>query len=259
MPRFSFGYKLGERDVIKGGYGVYYDTLNARDFAPNQEGYDVTTTNPVSTDFGQTWLLGDPRRGILPLADPFPLRANGSRYQIPVGSSLGADTILAPGGGGFTAENPNRRHSRVQRWRVGWQRDLGSRTVLDIAYAGSYADLQGIAIREDYLPEEYWSSANVRDTSANDFLTANVPNPFNIANFASMQTSDPELYARLAANAFFTSTTIQRHRLLRPFPHMSNSNNGLRLNDQPLGEIKSHSLELVVTRRLPTASPPTVR
>ena len=250
MPRFSFGYKLGEKDVIKGGYGVYYDTLNARDFAPNQEGYDVTTANPVSTDFGQTWLLGDPRRGILPLADPFPLRANGSRYQIPVGSSLGADTILAPGGGGFTAENPNRRHSRVQRWRVGWQRDLGSRTVLDIAYAGSYADLQGIAIREDYLPEEYWSSANVRDTSANDFLTANVPNPFNIANFASMQTSDPELYARLAANAFFTSTTIQRHRLLRPFPHMSNSNNGLRLNDQPLGQIKSHSLELVVTRRL---------
>ena len=72
MPRFSFGYKLGEKNVIKGGYGVYYDTLNARDFAPNQEGYDVTTANPVSTDFGQTWLLGDPRRGILPLADPFP-------------------------------------------------------------------------------------------------------------------------------------------------------------------------------------------
>ena len=86
----------------------------------HQEGYDVTTTNPVSTDFGQTWLLGDPRRGILPLVDPFPVRPNGSRYQNLVGSSLGADTILAPGGGGYTAENPNRVHSRVQRWRVGW-------------------------------------------------------------------------------------------------------------------------------------------
>ena len=153
MPRLSFGYKLGEKNVIKGGYGVYYDTVNARDFAPNQEGYDVGTTNPVSTDFGQTWLLGDPKNGILPLVDPFPVR-NGNRYQNPVGSSLGADTILAPGGGGFTAENPNRVHSRVQRWRVGWQRDLGSRTVLDIAYVGSYADRLGIAIRQDFLPEQ---------------------------------------------------------------------------------------------------------
>ena len=247
MPRFSFGYKLGERSVIKGGYGVYYDTINARDWTPDQNGYDVTTSNPVSTDFGQTWLLGDPRRGILPLSDPFPV-INGNRFQPPVGNSLGADAILAPGGG-FDAENPNRKHSRVQRWRLGWQRDLGGRTVLDVAYAGSYADRQGIIIRQDFLPEEYWSGANVRDTSANDFLTANVPNPFNIANFASLQTSDPVLYARLAANAFFTSTTIPRHRLLRAFPHMSNSNNGLRIEDQPLGVIKSHSLELVVTRR----------
>src|SRR5687767_6969918 len=249
MPRFSFGYKLGDKNVVKGGYGVYYDTINARDFSPNQEGYDVGTNNPVSTDFGQTWLLGDPKNGILPLVDPFPVRATGSRYQRPVGASLGSDTILAPGGGGLATENPNRVHSRVQRWRLGWQRDLGGRTVLDIAYAGSYADRQGIQIRQDYLPEQYWSGANVRDTSANDFLTANVPNPFNIANYASLQASNPDLYARLAANGFFTSATIPRHRLLRPFPHMSNSNNGLRIEDQPLGVIKSHSLELVVTRR----------
>jgi hypothetical protein len=76
-----------------------------------------------------------------------------------------------------------------------------------------------------------------------------VTNPFNIANYASLQTSNPALYARLAANAFFTSSTIPRHRLLRAFPHMSNSNLGLRYNDQPLGVIKAHSLEVVVTRR----------
>src|SRR5205814_8710648 len=43
----------------------------------------------------------------------------------------------------------------------------------------------------------------------------------------------------------FTSTTIQRNRLLRSFPEM----NGLVLNDQPLGIIKAHSLEVVLTRR----------
>jgi hypothetical protein len=64
MPRFSFGYKLGEKNVIKGGYGMYYDTLNARDFTPDQQGYDVATVNPVSNDFGLTWALGDPKNGI---------------------------------------------------------------------------------------------------------------------------------------------------------------------------------------------------
>ena len=51
MPRFSFGYKLGNKNVIKGGYGVYYDTLNARDWTPNQDGFDVT--HHESAEHGQ--------------------------------------------------------------------------------------------------------------------------------------------------------------------------------------------------------------
>ena len=69
MPRFSLAYKVGEKNVIKGGYGMYYDTLNARDWTPNQDGYNVTTTNQLSNDFGQTFALGDPKNGILPLVN----------------------------------------------------------------------------------------------------------------------------------------------------------------------------------------------
>ena len=43
----------------------------------------------------------------------------------------------------------------------------------------------------------------------------------------------------------FTQATIQRHRLLRAFPHMNN----LQYRDQPLGKIKAHSLEVILTRR----------
>jgi hypothetical protein len=242
MPRFSFGYKLGETNVIKGGYGMYYDTLNARDFTPDQQGYDVSTVNPVSNDFGLTWALGDPKNGVLPLANPFPVRADGTRHENVFGNALGLDTMV---GRAFTAENLGRVHSRVQRWRVGWQRELNRRTAVEVAYAGSYADRQGMQIRQDYLPEQYWSGANVRDTSANDFLTQNVPNPFYIANFAALQTSNPLLYQRMLGSTTFTQTTIQRHRLLRPFPHMNN----LQYRDQPVGEIKAHSLEIILTRR----------
>ena len=252
MPRLSFGYRLGEKMAVKGGYGMYYDTLNARDWTPDLQGFNVTTTNPLSNDFGRTFLLGNPRAGVLPLVDPFPVRAaTGNRYEDVLGNALGVDTML---GRGFTAENPNRKHARVQRWRLAWQREIASRTALEVSYAGSYADRQGVTIRQDYLPEQYWSSANVRDTSANDFLTANVPNPFFIGNFASLQTTDPLLYQRLQGSAVYTSPTIQRHRLLRAFPHMGGLNQfgqmvPLNYQDQPLGVIKAHTLEVVLTQR----------
>lgn len=242
MPRASFGYRLGEKDVIKGGYGMFYDTINARDWTPNLTGFSATTTNAVSNDNGLNWALGDPRNGISPLADPFPARGGGSRYIAPFGTSLGADTLV---GQGFNAENPNRVHARVQRWRLSWQRELAARTLFEVAYTGSYADRQGINIRQDFLPEEYWASGNVRDNSANEFLTGNVPNPFHINRYASLQSTHPELYQRMAGNAFFTATTVQRQRLLREFPHMNN----VTYLDQPLGIIKAHSVEFIVTQR----------
>ena len=252
MPRFSFGYRLGDKMAVKGGYGMYYDTLNARDWTPDLQGFNVTTTNQLSTDFGRTFLLGNPRAGVLPLVDPFPLRAaTGSRYESLLGNALGFDTML---GRGFGAENPDRVHSRVQRWRLSWQREIASRTALEVSYAGSYADRQGITIRQDFLPEQYWSSANSRDTSANDFLTQNVPNPFFINNFAALQTTNPLLFQRLQGSAIYTSPTIQRHRLLRAFPHMGGVNQfnqmiPLNYMDQPLGVIKAHTFEAVLTQR----------
>jgi hypothetical protein len=246
MPRLSFGYRLGERMAVKGGYGMYYDTLNARDWTPDLQGFNVTTTNQLSNDFGRTFALGDPRNGILPLVDPFPVRpSTGSRYENVLGNALGLDTMV---GRQFSAENPDRKHARVQRWRMSWQREIASRTALEVAYSGSYADRQSITIRQDYLPEQYWNSSNFRDTSANAFLTANVPNPFNIANYASFQTTNPDLYQRMLGSTIFTATQIPRHRLLRAFPHM-NAGGGLTYLDQPLGVIKAHTLEVVLTQR----------
>src|SRR5436190_18855367 len=147
--------------------------------------------------------------------DPLPVRADGARFENPIGSSLGPDTIL---GTNFTAENLNREHSRQQRWRFGLQREVLSNLGVEIAYSGSYSDRIGRNIRQDYLPESYWNDSNERNLTANTFLTTNVTNPFRITNFAFLQQSNPVLYSRLAGNTFFTSATIQRNRLLRAFP-----------------------------------------
>jgi hypothetical protein len=53
------------------------------------------------------------------------------------------------------------------------------------------------------------------------------------------------LYARMASNSFFTATTTQLNRLLRPFSQINN----LTYSNLPLGEEKVRSLQILATRR----------
>ncbi len=169
------------------------------------------------------------------MSDPFPMRTTGSRFDQALGNSLGANTAL---GTRFQAQNPARVHPRVQRWRASVQREISRNMAVEIAYNGSRGDRLDRNIRQDYLPEEWWNGSNVRDVTQQNLLNANVTNPFFISNFASLRTSDPALYNQMAGNSFFTSPTIQRHRLLRPFPHMS-SGDGLELPDPSAGREQS--------------------
>ena len=150
----------------------------------NQLGYTSATINVPSTDFGQTWLLGDPRAGILPMANPFPVRASGKRFEEPLADSLGANAIL---GSTFACENPKRKHARVQRWRIGVQRELFGNTSVEIAYSGQYADRVDIAIAGSTSRSSTTASGNVRDASAQTLLQQQVTNPFHIDNFASLR------------------------------------------------------------------------
>ena len=120
MPRASAAYLIGDRTVLKGGYGLYYDTLNASDYVAAQAGYSVTTTSTISDDLGRTFKWATPATGAASF-DPFPVRADGTRWDPVVGDTLGVNSLL---GGALTTENGLRDHARQQRWRVSLQRQL---------------------------------------------------------------------------------------------------------------------------------------
>jgi hypothetical protein len=188
MPRLGFAYQLGERTVVRGGYGMFYGFLGQRRGDVVQSGFSQNTNLVVSLDNGLTFLET--------LANPFQ-----GGLQAPAGASLGIETFL---GQSVTFFDENPKSPRMQRWQVGVQRTLGP-WLSEATYVGNYGSQIETNRNLNVTPLEYLSTSPTRDNARNSYLTAQVPNPF----FGLMPST---------AGTAFRGATIARERLLRPFP-----------------------------------------
>jgi hypothetical protein len=249
LPRFGVAYQLNSKTVLRGGYGIFFDTINVLNFGPDQFGFSRSTSAIISNDFGQTWgpatapypANANPGNLRSILHDPFPVRADGSRFDVPTRDALGAMARVGRGFGFTAFDQP---HARQQRWQAGLMRQFGSSMVLTAFYAGSYSDRISLGQNLSPLPAQHWVSGNVRDVSAQNNMNQNVPNPFFIGNFRQSDFS-PLVWADMNANSFFTSRIVPKHRLLRPFPHM----NGLTNNTEYSAYTRSDEFQLSFERR----------
>ncbi len=162
MPRAGFAYRLGERTVVRGGYGMFYGFLGQRRGGVVQIGYSQATPLIVSLDNGLTF--------IETLSNPF---QNG--LQEPVGSARGIESAL---GQSITFFDPNPKSPRNQRWQVGVQREFGQVWVAEARYVGNYGSQLQTSRNINALSNDYMSTGPVRDQARNDYLSAAVPNPF---------------------------------------------------------------------------------
>ncbi|HXG56490.1 MAG TPA: TonB-dependent receptor [Vicinamibacterales bacterium] len=242
LPRAGVVFKLDDKTVLRGGYGLFVDTNNVLNDSINQFGYTRGTSTSLTNDLGLTFNNADLRAGRTIFSDPFPVRADGTRFNTPFGNALGPMALV---GRGLTFEDPNLKRARQQRWRVGAQRELTSHIVAEAAYLGAYSDRIGLSLPLSYLPEEYWADGLVRNDATAAFLNATFPNPFHISNFAFLQQQNPALYNEMSTNSFYTNTTIRRHQLLREYPHM----NGLTHGSAPLGKSQYHHVEMSLQQR----------
>jgi hypothetical protein len=242
LPRVSAAWQFDRKTILRGGYGIYFDSINVQNETLNQSGYSRTTSTNLTNDYGVTWLAGNPAAGVSPLTDPFPVRNDGSRFDSPLGSSLGAMYIA---GQSLSYRPFGRKHPREQQWRIGVQRQLSPNMSAEVYYWGMWGDHLSFNWNQQGLPAQYWNTTQVRNNTLASNMSQNVTNPFNIANFASLKTSDPVLYQQMSTLGFFTGATIQKNRLLRAYPQL----NGLAANKYD-GKAKNNSLQVNFQRRL---------
>ena len=124
-PRVGFAYRIARNTVLRGGYGINYNTgqyaTMGRQFA-NQPPFAVTQTNIVAQQ----------GCGILTLANAFNCSGTGSSGLIQANF----------------AANPNYRLGHVQIWNLDVQRTLPDGIVMNIDYNGSH----GNSLDDRYAP-----------------------------------------------------------------------------------------------------------
>ena len=254
MPRVGFAYQINDATVLRGGWGMFYDTTNVLNNGLNQTGYNDGTGTTITNDNGLTFLgtnITSPEcqadvsacRNIF--GDPFPVRADGTRFDVPVGNALG---LMALQGRAISYSGYDWKRARQHRFRIGLQRQIGNSLVIEVAYLGSRTDLISVEERLSVLPEKYWATGLIRNNALANDLNSNVTNPFRLSNFAALQTTLPLVYQDMSTQGFFTNANIAKHTLLRPWPNLAGGD-GLRNSRIPTGKQVYNHLELTATKR----------
>jgi hypothetical protein len=214
-PRIGLAWLVGGRTVVRAGYGIFYDRLGVDRIGVYQPGYTQATAMTPSLDNGQTFRST--------LRNPFP-----DGVVEPAGSSRGLATYV---GNAISAYRPDLKNPYMQRWSFGVQRALRGRWAVDANYIGSRGVGLFYSSALNPVPAQYLSTSPVRDSTAINLLTANVPSPFyGIADFAGSS---------------MVGTTVARSQLLRPFPQFGNVT--VTSND---GYSWYHGLQVRLVRRM---------
>lgn len=214
-PRFGFAYKLTDKTILRGGYGIFFDMVGIDRQDVNQGGFSQTTNIIPSLDNGVTYRAT--------LANPFP-----DGIQTPPGASQGLATYL---GRSVTFFNPNMLNPYMQRWSLTIQRELPGQIVFEVSYVGNRGTKLNITREFDPIPERYLSKSPERDQAVIDYLSEQVPNPFyGIPEFAGTS---------------LAGKTISRAQLLKPYPHFTSVSASM-----PYGYSWFHSMQTLVERRM---------
>jgi hypothetical protein len=209
-PRLGFAYSLTQKTILRGGYALHYIPVVG---SVDAVGYSTTTTVVTSED------------GITPkdrLSNPFP-----TGLLPAVGNALGLSTLA---GQNISFFEPGDVTPRLHTWNLNIQREVFSRSLLQIGYVGS----RGINLTSEV------SIGN------NIIENINQVDPANLSQGrALLEPVTNPLFGVITAGPL-AGRTVQRQQLLRPFPQFQNISRNL----PTFGNSVYHSLQMKFEQRL---------
>lgn len=245
LPRIAVAYQLNPSTVIRAGYGLFFDTLNALSPVIDQDGFSASTTVNTSTTFGTNFTPG-----VSPLSDPFPAGTNGQRFNQPIGSAAGALYYLGASPNNIT--DHNLVPAREQRGTIGIQHQFGSATMVDISW--NIARVSRITMGTNYpitqgqnyafTPASFYQGGQQPNTAAANLLNSQIANPFALANFSGLASTNPAAYSLMPLNSFFTAQKVSIGGLIRAYPQMG----GLNIT-RAIGESNFQEFLLTISHR----------
>jgi hypothetical protein len=223
-PRIGFAYRVTNRMVWRGGWGIFYAPNNMLNFS--QLGFSLNTQMVTSVDGNLT--PADRFSNPFPNGLSRPLGAAGGLLTA-VGQALNPVTTAGIG------QVPKFKDGLSQQFSTGFQFALPGSLSLEASYVGNRS--QRLTILSTGAPGGFQQSRQINDIpnqylSLGTRLNASVANPF----FGVI--TDP--------TSILSRSTVTVRQLLQPFPQFLAITNAAL----PLGRSNYDSFQLQLTRRL---------
>jgi carboxypeptidase family protein/TonB-dependent receptor-like protein len=209
LPRIGIAWQIGEKTVLRTGFGIFYDTLGVNTTAPIQTGFSQNTPIQASLDGGVNY--------IATLANPLP-----KGLLAPLGPAGG---LLTNVGQTINFFDPNMTHPYAQRWSLGIQRELPYEFLVEVTYTGNRGTRIPVTRNYNSTPARYLSTLPTLDDATNTFLSQTFKSPFSGL--------DPIFGAN-----------ISRANLLKPYPEF-----GDIMVEESIGYSWYHALQSRVEKR----------
>jgi hypothetical protein len=211
-PRIGAAYRLKDKWVLRGGYGLYYF---GDDLMGSNQGYSQRTTAVVTIDGF---------RPAVNLSNAFALQPGGQLLAA-VGNAEGAASFL---GQAITAQYRNRAVAFSHQFSFDIQRELPKGLLVEAGYVGNLSRKLPITAAANFIPASELERNS--GTAATAYYNAQVPNP---------------LAGLIPVNAALNRATVTRQTLLTAFPQYT----GVSVTGLPIGQQRYDSFQLKLTKR----------
>ena len=139
-PRVGFAWRpFGEQTVIRGGYGVFFDSAEGREIDGAADVYPYVSRGSYPQSIGQ----------------PTPLQTTDSLFP-----SFAAPGVATPAANTFLAvsQSPEPRNPYMQQWSIGVQREVLPRTTMELNYIGTHGS--NLLMRRNIAQAALYDPAN---------------------------------------------------------------------------------------------------